>query len=73
MDMPQKTTAPAPSTALSSAMTAVELGLLGLPGFARLRGDRREAAARDILRRLAETGHLAGIPELTNPAAPAAA
>lgn len=61
-----------PSPALTAAMTAVELGLLGLPGFSRLRGDRREAAARDILRRLAGTGHLAGIPELSTPAADAA-
>lgn len=71
--MLQRISAPAPSPALSSAMTAVELGLLGLPGFTRLRGDRREAAARDILRRLADAGHLADIPELTASAAPAAA
>lgn len=53
------------SPALSAAMTAVELGLLRVPGMARLRGDRREAAAADILQRLAEAGVLAGIPEFS--------
>lgn len=58
---------------LPSAMTAVELGLMSIPGFARLRGDRRETAARDILQRLADAGYLAGVPELAATEAAAAA
>lgn len=58
---------------LPAAMTAVELGLMSIPGFARLRGDRREAAARDILQRLADGGHLAGAHEQASPEAAAAA
>ncbi|HEX9089523.1 MAG TPA: hypothetical protein VF867_18680 [Arthrobacter sp.] len=53
-------------------MTAVEQGLLCLPGISRLRGDRREAAAADILGRLAAGGFLTGIPEFAAPPAGAA-
>ena len=71
--MPHKSNPPAMPAGLPSAMTAVELGLMSIPGFARLRGDRREAAARDILQRLAAGGYLVGTPELTSPEAAVAA
>lgn len=69
--MSEKSAATAPSSEWSEAMTAIEQGLLRVPGMARLRGDHREAAAADILHRLAAAGFLAGIPELS--AAPLAA
>lgn len=69
--MPENSTAPAPSSEWSEAMTAIEQGLLRVPGMSRLRGDHREAAAADILHRLTAAGLITGIPELS--AAPLAA
>lgn len=70
--MPQKISPPAAPVGALSAMTAVELGLMSIPGFARLRGDRREAAARDILQRLDDAGHLSAPPQAEPEAAAAA-
>lgn len=70
--MPQNSTPPATPPWPLPAQTAVELGLMSIPGFTRLRGDRRETAARDILQRLHDGGHLAA-PAAASPDAAAAA